>query len=54
MQKEKKPKVNTDEHYEPTYKEYVEIMWMRLSPQLKEISDFAEIAADYVDHLRDE
>lgn len=45
--------VNTDP-YEPTYKEYIELLWIRLSPQLKEFAEFAEMAADYVEHLRDE
>jgi len=42
MQKQKKLEVK-DEIYEPTYKEYVEISWMRLSPDLKEIAEFAEM-----------
>lgn len=43
-----------DAPYEPTYKELIAREWRELPESLRAIAEFAEIAAEYVDHLRDE
>jgi hypothetical protein len=58
MQNEFRRQSDKDANYEPSYKELMVMQlnedWARLPDSLREIAEFAEIASEFVDHLRNE